>query len=264
WGSSDTDVWCLGRNEGDLFHWDGSEWALVEAGFLPFGWEIWGNSASDVYFGGLGLLRWNGQEFETVMAPYGGRTAFAMSVHGSGAGDIVTCGFDGRVAWFDGSAWDQTIVGLPTGAVFRIGEYHGIDVAGVRAAVTWTGNTNDPVPVPQSMFERILVDSTTAGIGEIDDAVSLLLLEENTPNPFRWVTQLSYSLSAEAEVSLSIFDVAGKRVRDVERGLRTAGAYSVSWDGRDGGGNVVSPGVYFAVLEDSGGGKCVRKMTLVR
>ena len=48
----------------------------------------------------------------------------------------------------------------------------------------------------------------------------------NYPNPFNPETWIPFQLSQEAEVRLTIYDVAGKTVRKMELGHLTAGSYS--------------------------------------
>jgi hypothetical protein len=68
------------------------------------------------------------------------------------------------------------------------------------------------------------------------------------PNPAVNRTFLNYSLPSDAKVSLAIFDVTGRMVRQLENGLSSAGNHSVTWnlDGSDGG--PVARGMYFARL----------------
>ena len=73
-------------------------------------------------------------------------------------------------------------------------------------------------------------------------------LAQNYPNPFNPRTTLAYSLHDAANVSLTIYDVAGRRVRELVNEHRLPGAYKVVWDGRDEKGTQVSSGVYFYKL----------------
>jgi hypothetical protein len=73
-------------------------------------------------------------------------------------------------------------------------------------------------------------------------------LEQNFPNPFNPQTAIAYSLKDAADVRLAIYDVAGRRVRELVDEHRMPGAYKVIWDGRDGKGSQVSSGVYFCKL----------------
>ena len=55
-------------------------------------------------------------------------------------------------------------------------------------------------------------------------------LAQNSPNPFRGWTSISYDLPAATEVSLDLFDVAGRRIRTLDRGPRSAGPHQVRLD----------------------------------
>jgi flagellar hook capping protein FlgD len=72
------------------------------------------------------------------------------------------------------------------------------------------------------------------------------------PNPARGATMLRFSLPGEAGVRLAIYDVAGRRVRELVSGTRPAGEHAVGWDLRDEGGQAVAAGTYFARLEAGG------------
>jgi hypothetical protein len=72
------------------------------------------------------------------------------------------------------------------------------------------------------------------------------------PNPARGQVELAFALPAEDDVEVAIFDVAGRRVRALQRGPLAAGPHALRWDGKDDGGNRVAPGVFFARVESSG------------
>jgi hypothetical protein len=73
-------------------------------------------------------------------------------------------------------------------------------------------------------------------------------LEQNFPNPFNPQTTLAYSLKQASDISLIIYDVGGRRVRELVNEHRVPGAYRAVWDGRDGKGAQVASGVYFYKL----------------
>lgn len=70
-----------------------------------------------------------------------------------------------------------------------------------------------------------------------------------SPNPFNPQTKLRFSLEVDGPVSLEIFDVAGRKVRTLVNESRLAGAHNVLWDGRNGRGETVASGVYFAKMQ---------------
>jgi hypothetical protein len=66
----------------------------------------------------------------------------------------------------------------------------------------------------------------------------------NAPNPFNPATSIRFNLARRSEVSLKIYDNAGRLVRDLFEGFLDSGPQSVKWNGRDDSGKAVSSGVY--------------------
>ena len=87
-------------------------------------------------------------------------------------------------------------------------------------------------------------------------------LEPNYPNPFKSSTQIPYRVSAPGPVRLVIYNVLGQPVRTLVDGVQAAGAYQVSWDGRDHRGARVANGVYLYRLR-AGTVARVRKMLVL-
>jgi hypothetical protein len=50
------------------------------------------------------------------------------------------------------------------------------------------------------------------------------------PNPFNPVTNITFSISEQRNVRLSIFDIMGREVQVLENGLKESGEYSIIWD----------------------------------
>jgi hypothetical protein len=80
--------------------------------------------------------------------------------------------------------------------------------------------------------------------------VTLPAFHAARPNPFNPVTTLAFDVPGEAggarPVTLAIYDVQGRLLRELIAGPVDVGAHSVRWDGRTAGGQVVGSGVYFA------------------
>ena len=75
----------------------------------------------------------------------------------------------------------------------------------------------------------------------------------NYPNPFNPETWIPYHLGNDADVQISIYDISGGLVRQLDLGYQQAGYYTdrsraAHWDGRNGGGERVASGVYFFTL----------------
>ena len=70
-------------------------------------------------------------------------------------------------------------------------------------------------------------------------------LGDSYPNPFNPAVVLPLDLATDAtQVSLTVYDVLGRRVRQVWDGPLGAGSHRFVWDGRDESGESVAAGVY--------------------
>jgi hypothetical protein len=66
----------------------------------------------------------------------------------------------------------------------------------------------------------------------------------NYPNPFNPSTTINYEIAKDASVKMEIYDAMGRKVRALVDGSKSAGYYSVVWNGRDDQGREVASGVY--------------------
>ncbi|NNE07592.1 MAG: T9SS type A sorting domain-containing protein, partial [Gemmatimonadetes bacterium] len=71
------------------------------------------------------------------------------------------------------------------------------------------------------------------------------------PNPFGESVAFSVFLEEASEISLEIYDIAGRRVAEVASGNRS-GAQVFSWDGRNDAGEEAGPGIYLYRFERGG------------
>jgi hypothetical protein len=90
-----------------------------------------------------------------------------------------------------------------------------------------------------------------------------LALHQNSPNPFNPSTTIEFELTRTGAARLDVFDVRGRRVRNLVQGALGAGTHSVVWDGRDARGDRAGSGIYFYRL-DAEGASVVRKMVLAQ
>jgi hypothetical protein len=73
-----------------------------------------------------------------------------------------------------------------------------------------------------------------------------------SPNPFNPETRIVFEVSGAQDVALSIFDVAGRKIRNLGTKRFLAGQHDVRWDGKDDRGVSVSSGQYFVLLRGRG------------
>ncbi len=83
------------------------------------------------------------------------------------------------------------------------------------------------------------------------------------PNPFNPSTQIYFHLPSEGVVTVQVYDVSGRIVKELSNGFRNADEHSITWDGRDELSRTVASGMYFSHVR-FGEERKVAKMMLVR
>jgi hypothetical protein len=78
--------------------------------------------------------------------------------------------------------------------------------------------------------------------------VSETMLLSNYPNPFRESTCILYQLTHASRITLTIYDMDGKRIITLVDQMESPGLKSVVWDGQDAKGNQVKRGIYLCQL----------------
>jgi len=64
------------------------------------------------------------------------------------------------------------------------------------------------------------------------------------PNPFNPRTTITYTVARPGEVSLGVFDLAGRLVRRLDQGTLATGVHETVWNGLDGAGRAAPSGTY--------------------
>ncbi len=93
------------------------------------------------------------------------------------------------------------------------------------------------------VYERKLLESAT-GVSERPPVVSAFSLEQNYPNPFNPTTTIRFTLARAGFVTLTVFDLQGRRVATLVRGERPIGLHTIQWTAA-----TLSSGVYFYRLQ---------------
>lgn len=89
------------------------------------------------------------------------------------------------------------------------------------------------------------------------------MLAQNAPNPFNPRTVIRFANGSDGRVSLRIYDLRGRMVRNLVDETLPAGKHQAAWNGRDESGRVLASGVYHYVLKTADS-ELRRRMTLVR
>ena len=96
-----------------------------------------------------------------------------------------------------------------------------------------------------------------------------ITLGPNHPNPFQNSTQIPFSLSKSDEVfqvSLEIYDLTGKKIRELINDIFKPGFYSINWDGTNQMGQKLPAGIYIYSLSINNGyqSKVISKKLIVK
>lgn len=182
---------------------------------------------------------------------YGGQSASLAVIQD----DVVYCGpffANGSAAWLGTShtdlvATDFTVfmgVGQPdfsaTGSTLRFGLV--------------TSNTNPPNGIVGQSVTIVGYDNWSVTIASAASAVhpgstAAQLAHSAAPTPFGFSTVIRFVTERPAQVLVTIFDVAGREVRQLNASTLPTGSHAMTWDGRDASGRQAPTGAYFYRIE---------------
>ncbi|HET9234392.1 MAG TPA: S8 family serine peptidase, partial [Candidatus Eisenbacteria bacterium] len=114
---------------------------------------------------------------------------------------------------------------------------------------TWT----DPAPDAAEPWYRLRSLDRTGeekllGVVSLSAQPAITRLLANSPNPFRASTRIAFDLARPGNVTVDVLDIAGRLVTRLVSGPRTAGRNEIEWNGLDGAGRHVAPGIYVVRL----------------
>ena len=179
-----------------------------------------------------------------------------MDVDGDQVQDLVVACFNGFCV--------AVLPGMGDGT-FGTATSYGFGQAYSAAVADLDGDGKLDMMVADMEHDRIGVamgeGGTTVAVPTLPGA--MVSLPPNYPNPFNPRTTIEFSLAKEGRANLAIFDLAGRRVRQLWDGVMEAGLHRRQWDGLDSQGRSLPSGVYAVRLV---GDSVVRSrmITLVR
>jgi len=110
-----------------------------------------------------------------------------------------------------------------------------------------------------SLLEFEVYSNTVSGIeSKVYNKPKDFILHQNYPNPFNPSTTISYSLSKQSNVELSIFNLLGEEIATLVSSDQHAGNYSYKWDA-----SRFSSGIYFASLR-AGASRQIKRMLYIK
>ena len=261
----DPSLYYVGTDDGRVWRTDnaGGIWIEVTAG-LPIRWVT--RVVPDPFDAGVVYVTLSGfgqDELQAHVYRSDDRGASWASIQGDlpdlPANDLVPDPTDPRRLYLgtdfgvwtthnQGKNWYELGAGMPLQAVADL-EYHAASrrlFAFTHGRSTWSIDLNSlPVTAPGA------------------PAPERLALSSPAPNPSRGIVHVRLEMGAPGMLEAQVLDVAGRRVRTLERGQRAAGAHVLEWDGRDERGAAIVAGVYYLRVR-TGGGTQVRRIVRTR
>ncbi len=123
-----------------------------------------------------------------------------------------------------------------------------------KKQATYTLTPEKPVRL-ESDFDKIVVKRTTAEQQQIPDSFNLY---QNYPNPFRAVTTIKYDLPEQSDVSITVYDILGRRVKVLVNANKAAGSYKLALDASS-----LASGIYIIHMQ-AGSYVETKKITLIK
>ncbi len=152
---------------------------------------------------------------------------------------------DGGTSWEAGEIGDHRFLPQPIGGL-------GAGYQGDNISLTSTGDTLRPVWTDNSSGIYQLWTCNVAlpfHPNPVDEPAPLpsgYALKQNYPNPFNPSTVIRFTLPRAEEVTLSVYDLSGKKVATLVSGRLPAGEHSAIFSTE---GGLMGSGIYFCVME---------------
>jgi hypothetical protein len=159
----------------------------------------------------------------------------------------------GTVRFFDGTTYLGS--SSVTGGVASL--TYSTEILGHRSlSAVYNGDGN----LLGSISHMVLEVVGAVGVGP-DPMPQQVFLAAPWPNPARTPVTLHFGLPKDTDVSLRVYDLAGRQARALAASRFAAGERTVTWDLTDERGTPVPSGLYF-VRMSAGGQTCVRRVAV--
>jgi predicted outer membrane repeat protein len=210
-----------------------------------------------------------------------------VDIVGSSAVSMYDCYIDQNVAAVNGGAISIDGDGIPEEGMFTTtqnepfeGPFATLDV---HTAYLYNNTALDGGGIYDTDSAEVSLDNVTYAGNVPNDRTTItdaaeeaqphrFTLQQNAPNPFNPETIIRFSMPAQGDVSLTLYNITGQRVRTLLSRSMPLGSHEAVWNGRDDVGRPVASGVYLYRLDwtpsdkatDRESRSLIRRMTLVR
>ena len=190
------------------------------------------NATADGYSDGGPFIGQNGTFTEEMNFNYAGENSYIDHISPTGTGFLIFR--DGDQMYDCGVANDASGNYKTVGLSFELG-----------------GLVNTSAP----STKEVLLDSImhffgiTTGVEELTPLDVKTITMQLSPNPFSTSTAIRWQLNDNSNLTLQVFDITGRLVRDLSQQSSVSGNQSsVIWNGTDARGRKLPSGVYFVTL----------------
>ena len=160
-----------------------------------------------------------------------------------------------------GLVLDATTAIIPYQTIYDTMYYYGL----TQGTIVWDVAAFDPYDITWSDNGpwTLSIDVSSLNTDLIESIPSNYKLSQNYPNPFNPITQFNYALPEQSMVTIIIYDIQGREIRSLFKGLKNPGQYSIAWNTLDNNENPVSAGVYLYQIQ-AGNYVKSKKMILIK
>ncbi|NOX37962.1 MAG: T9SS type A sorting domain-containing protein [Calditrichaeota bacterium] len=137
-----------------------------------------------------------------------------------------------------------------------------LEIRRTRIIARFQGNVN-PFVLDTTLIGRAYFGVTSQISRDAVELARQFVLEPNYPNPFNGETWFQLRVPTNQHITVAIFDLRGRQVKQFASRFYSPGEYLFRWDGKDDRGLPASSGIYFYVAR-SGTHAQIRKMVLLR
>jgi len=174
---------------------------------------------------------------------------------------------NGTVYWEEGNIDLDPLFTAPVIGDFSLQEGSPCIDTGTSFFV-WEGDTL--VDMDSTEYVGIAPDMGAFEFGEpvgikddFSDVPEEFTIFQNYPNPFNPITTIRYDMPEQAYVTLTIYDLMGREVKQLVSGRVVSGVHRVVWDGTDSFGKPVGAGLYLYRIQ-AGNYLQTKKMLIIK
>jgi len=133
-----------------------------------------------------------------------------------------------------------------------------LDPVSVGRGDDYSAFTTTGYPGGRNMMVRLNINNHSNINDGVDLTRSSATVGQNYPNPFNRTTDISYELANDSDVSITVMDLTGRVVMDVQKGSQISGKHNIQLDASG-----LDAGIYLYTLK-AGGFTETKRMTVSR